>query len=100
MKYNITIVLKDRYTAVIGPEGECSYNITGNVGLATAGTGDVLTGIITGLISQKYEPHDAAIMGVYLHGLAGEYASRIHSEEATVAGDVIDALGKAFQTMR
>ncbi|WP_276132045.1 NAD(P)H-hydrate dehydratase [Polluticoccus soli] len=100
MKFNITIVLKDRYTAVISSEGECRYNITGNAGLATAGSGDVLTGIITGLISQKYDPHSAAVLGVYLHGLAGESASQIHSEEAMVAGDVIDALGKAFQTIR
>src|ERR1044071_4763927 len=99
MKYNITLVLKDRYTAVVSPEGECSYNITGNAGLATGGTGDVLTGIITALISQKYEPHEAALMGVYLHGLAGKYASQVYSEEAMIAGDVIENLGRAFKTL-
>lgn len=100
MKYNITIVLKDRHTAIVSPEGECRYNVTGNAGLATGGTGDVLTGVITALIAQKYDPHDAAILGVYLHALAGEYAAVSYSDEAMVAGDVIDNLGRAFQTMR
>ena len=99
MKFNITIVLKDRHTAIVSPEGECRYNINGTVGLATGGTGDVLTGVITALIAQRYDPHDAAVLGVFLHGLAGEYAVQAHSEEAMVAGDVIDNLGKAFRSL-
>lgn len=97
MKYNITIVLKDRYTVIITPEGDCYYNLTGNAGLATGGSGDVLTGIITALVAQKYEPQDAAVLGVYLHGRAGEFASQQHSQEAMVAGDIIDNLGRAFR---
>lgn len=96
MKYNVCIVLKGKYTIVITPEGECHYNLTGNAGLATGGSGDVLTGILTALLAQKYDPYEAAILGVYLHGLAGEYASEAHSQEAMIAGDIIDHLGKAF----
>jgi ADP-dependent NAD(P)H-hydrate dehydratase / NAD(P)H-hydrate epimerase len=97
MKYNIFIVLKGHYTIVVTPEGESWYNITGNAGMATAGSGDVLTGILTGLMAQGYEPYDAAILGVYLHGLAGDYAAAAHSQEAMIAGDIIDNLGKAYQ---
>lgn len=97
MRYNLYIVLKNRYTAIVTPEGECRYNLTGNAGLATAGSGDVLTGIITGLLAQGYEPGDAATMGVYLHGLAGDYAAEARSQEAMIAGDITEHLGTAFQ---
>ena len=71
MRYNINIVLKGHHTAVITSEGECWYNMTGNAGMATGGAGDVLTGIITGLLAQGYGPQEAAMLGVYLHGLPG-----------------------------
>lgn len=96
MRYNINIVLKGHHTAVVTPEGECWYNLTGNAGMATAGAGDVLTGIITGLLAQGYAPTEAAIMGVYLHGLAGDMAATALSKEALVASDIISYLGKAF----
>jgi len=96
MRYNVFIVLKGHYTAIVTPEGDCWYNLTGNAGMATGGTGDVLTGIITGLLAQGYESHDAAILGVYLHGLAGDIAAGNLSQEALVAGDIISHLGKAF----
>lgn len=99
MRYNLYIVLKNRYTAIVTPEGECRYNLTGNAGLATAGSGDVLTGIITGLLAQGYEPGDAATMGVYLHGLAGDYAAEARSQEAMIAGDIAEHLGTAFQEL-
>lgn len=99
MRYNIIIVLKGRHTAVIMPSGECWYNMTGNAGMATGGAGDVLTGIITGLLAQGYEQHEAALMGVYLHGLAGDIAVKELSKEALIAGDLIDYLGKAFLTL-
>jgi ADP-dependent NAD(P)H-hydrate dehydratase / NAD(P)H-hydrate epimerase len=70
MRYNINIVLKGHHTAIITTEGECWYNMTGNAGMAKGGSGDVLTGIITGLLAQHYAPAEAAILGVYLHGLA------------------------------
>ena len=70
--------------------------MTGNAGMATGGAGDVLTGIITGLLAQGYEPHNAALLGVYLHGLAGDLAAKELSQEALIAGDIIDYMGKAF----
>ena len=99
MRYNINIVLKGHHTAVITTEGECWYNMTGNAGMATGGAGDVLTGIITGLLAQGYEPHQAAMLGVYLHGLAGDLAAKELSQEALIAGDIINYLGKAFLTL-
>jgi NAD(P)H-hydrate epimerase len=97
MKYNVFIVLKGRYTMVVTPEGESWYNIKGNAGMATGGSGDVLTGIITGLLAQGYTPHDAAMLSVYLHGLAGDIAASQSSQEALIAGDIIDNLGKAYK---
>lgn len=97
MKYNIYMVLKGHNAIIISPEGECWYNMTGNAGMATAGSGDVLTGIITGLIAQGYESFEAAKLGVYLHGLAGDYAMEKWSENGMTAGDIIDNMGKAIK---
>lgn len=96
MKHNVFIVLKGHHTAVLTPSGECWYNTTGNAGMATGGSGDVLTGIITSLLAQGYSSEEAAIMGVYLHGLAGDLAAKELSKEAMIAGDIIHYLGKAF----
>jgi hydroxyethylthiazole kinase-like uncharacterized protein yjeF len=93
---NIFIVLKGHHTLIATPEGKGYFNSTGNAGMATAGSGDVLTGIITGLLAQKYSPRNAAILGVYLHGLAGDNAAEKLSKEAMIAGDIIDNLGEAF----
>lgn len=100
MRYNIVIVLKGHYTTVVTPDGECWYNATGNSGLAKGGTGDVLTGIITALLAQKYEPVQAAMLGVYLHGLAADIALETQSKESLIPTDVIDHLGKAFMTLQ
>ncbi len=99
MRYNINIVLKGHHTAVITTEGECWYNTKGNAGMATGGSGDVLTGIITGLLAQGYEPQNAAILGVYLHGMAGDMAAKELSQEAMIASDIISNLGKAFNAI-
>ncbi len=99
MKYNINIVLKGHHTLVANPEGECWYNVNGNAGMATGGSGDVLTGIITGLLAQGYTPNEAALLGVYLHGAAGDIAAAEHSQEAMIASDIIDNLGNAFKTL-
>lgn len=99
MKYNIFLVLKGHNTVVVSPEGECWYNVTGNAGMATGGSGDVLTGIITGLVAQGYPSFDAAKIGVYVHGLAGDYAAAKWSQQALAAGDIIDKLGKAFRAI-
>ena len=78
------------------PDGKIYFNSTGNAGMATAGSGDVLTGIITGLLARGYVPADAALVGMYLHGLAGDYAARDLGMESLIAGDIIKYLPKAF----
>lgn len=98
-KHGIFIVLKGAHTAIASPNGTCHFNSTGNPGMATAGSGDVLTGMITGLLTQGYSPFEAAILGVYLHGLAGDIAANIMSEEAMLAGDIIDSIGSAFREL-
>ncbi|MFN2458654.1 MAG: NAD(P)H-hydrate dehydratase [Chitinophagaceae bacterium] len=97
-EYNIYIILKGHHSVIAAPDGKCYINNTGNAGMATGGSGDVLTGIITSLLAQGYKPVDAAILGVYLHGLAGDYAAEKLSQEAMVAGDIVEYLPKAFQT--
>ena len=93
---NITIVLKGHFTAIITPGGKVWFNSTGNPGMATGGSGDVLTGIITSFLAQGYETEQAAIAGVYLHGLAGDIAASYHSQHSLIASDITEHLGKAF----
>ncbi|MCB0547485.1 MAG: NAD(P)H-hydrate dehydratase [Phaeodactylibacter sp.] len=92
----IHIVLKGAHTCTAAPDGRCFFNATGNPGMATAGSGDVLTGIITGILAQGYPPLEAALIGVYLHGLAGDIAAQKQGQEAMVAGDITNELGQAF----
>ncbi len=99
-KYQIIVVLKGAYTSICLPEGQCYFNSTGNPGMATAGSGDVLTGIITGLLAQKYSPEKAALIGVYIHGLAGDYASKKLGQNSMMAGDIVKYLGKAFKKIK
>jgi NAD(P)H-hydrate epimerase len=94
---NCIIVLKGADSAVCLPGKEIFFNSTGNPGMATAGSGDVLTGIITGLLAQSYTPLEAAKIGVYIHGVAGDIAAKRHSQESMIAGDIIDNIGKAYQ---
>ena len=96
MMYGIVIVLKGAYTQVVCPDATVYFNSTGNPGMATAGSGDVLTGMITSLLGQGYSPKDAAILGVYIHGLAGDIAMQETGQESLVASNIIDSLGKAF----
>lgn len=95
-KYNVIIVLKGANTAVTFPTGACFFNSTGNAGMATAGSGDVLTGIILSLLSQRYAPEEAALLGVYLHGLAGDIAAAENGMESLIASDLSKNIGKAF----
>ncbi|WPP48205.1 NAD(P)H-hydrate dehydratase [Catalinimonas niigatensis] len=97
--YKLFVVLKGAHTAVGTPDGEVFFNSTGNPGMASGGTGDALTGIITALVSQKYNAFDAALLGVYLHGLAGDLAAEHLSQEAMLASNLIDHLGVAFKTL-
>jgi NAD(P)H-hydrate epimerase len=91
-KHNCIIVLKDAYTCVSSIEGKLYFNTSGNQGMATGGSGDVLTGIITGLLAQKYEPLQAAIIGVYFHGKAGDQAVKSRSYSSLIASDIIENL--------
>ena len=93
---NCIIVLKGHHSFIATPDGKGFFNSTGNPGMATAGSGDVLTGILTGLLAQGYSSVETAILGVYLHGLAGDFAAKEFSMEAMVAGDIINQLGAAF----
>lgn len=99
-KFGIFIVLKDRYTQIITPKKTVYYNITGNPGMATGGSGDVLTGIITALLAQKYSSEEVAILGVWLHGKAGDDAAKMNSEEALIAGDLPESLGRVFNELK
>lgn len=94
------VVLKGHHTAICMPDGHISFNNTGNAGMATAGSGDVLTGIITGLLARGYKQREACLMGVYLHGLAGDLAARDLGEESLIASDIINYLPKAFMKIR
>ena len=97
--YQCIIILKGHNSFIAIPGGAGYFNTTGNAGMAKGGSGDALTGIITGLLAQGYSAPEAAIFGVYLHGLAGDLAARIHSQESMLPSDLIDCLGKAFQAI-
>lgn len=90
------IVLKGHHTIIATPGGQIFFNNTGNAGMAKGGSGDVLTGILTALRAQGYESEKAAILGVYIHGLAGDLAASKHSMESMLASDIIEAISLAF----
>ena len=94
--YNITIVLKGHYTMTVRPDGKVYINNSGNPGMATAGSGDILTGVISGLISQGYSPDNSVWMGVFIHGHAGDLAAAKQGEQSLIASDIIDNLGPAI----
>lgn len=96
----VIIVLKGHRTLIAMPGGNCFFNSTGNAGMATGGSGDVLTGILTSLLGQSYPPEQAALMGVYLHGLAGDYAAKQMSQESMIASDIYQHLGDAFRQLQ
>ena len=94
------IILKGHHSALCCPDGHIVFNTTGNAGMATAGSGDVLTGILTGLLARGYSHRDACIVGMYLHGLAGDIAARELGEESLIARDIIRCLPKAFLMLK
>jgi len=96
---NCLIVVKGHHTFIATPGGKGYFNSTGNAGMATAGSGDVLTGMITSLLAQDYSSEQAALLGVYLHGCAGDIAAKQISQEAMIAGDIIDNIGNAFKLL-
>lgn len=93
------IIIKGHNSALCMPDGNIVFNPTGNAGMATAGSGDVLTGIITGLLARGYRQADACMLGMYLHGLAGDMAAKDLGEESVVASDIIKYLPKAFKRL-
>ena len=95
-EHRLTIILKGANSAIASPDGSCWFNSTGNPGMATGGSGDVLTGILTGLLAQGYAPEVACRLGVYLHGLAGDLAAAEKSQEGMTAGDLVFFWGKAW----
>lgn len=100
MRQQLYIVIKGAYSAVVTPEGYVYFNPTGNPGMATAGAGDVLTGIILSLLAQSYSAEAAVRLGVYLHGLAGDVAAEELGVEGVIASDIVNCIPKAFKRLR
>jgi len=99
-KYRVVVVLKGAHTGIASPAGGYWFNTTGNPGMATGGSGDLLTGLITGLLAQGVPSLEAALIGVYIHGLAGDRAVEFSSEEALIAGDIMLYYGEAFSELK
>jgi len=99
VRHKVYVVLKGAHTCITTPQGKSFFNSTGNPGMATGGSGDVLTGIILGLLAQGYSSFEAAVLGVYLHGMAGDIAAKQKSMEAMIAGDITRFLGKAMKKL-
>jgi ADP-dependent NAD(P)H-hydrate dehydratase / NAD(P)H-hydrate epimerase len=91
-EYQVVVVLKGMHTSIATPDGKVYFNSTGNAAMATAGSGDVLTGVIASLLAQGYSETEAAILGVYMHGKAGDQASADRS--SIIAGDIVEQLGR------
>ncbi len=99
-KYRTYLVLKGVPTVIASPDGNAFINSTGNPGMATAGTGDILTGMISSFLAQRLSPQNASILGVYLHGLAGDIAAQKKGELSIVATDLINAIPAVFRSVK
>jgi NAD(P)H-hydrate epimerase len=97
--HGVIVVLKGAPTVIAEPEGAVFFNSTGNAGMATAGTGDVLTGVIAGLLAQQLNPLEASLLGTYLHGLAGDLASKACGAHALLASDIIESVSDAYRSL-
>jgi len=97
VEWQCVLVLKGAPTVIGHPDGQIFVNDTGNSGMATAGSGDVLTGILAGMLAQGCSVQEASLCGVYLHGLAGDLAAEQYSDRAMTAGDILTHIGEAFQ---
>jgi len=95
----VVLVLKGSPTLTAGPDGSCYLNPTGNHGMATGGSGDVLSGLIGSLLAQGMSPLDAAVTGVYVHGLAGDIAADVVTPRALIAGDMIECLPEVWELL-
>lgn len=99
-RLGVIVVLKGANSLIACPDGVCWFNSTGNPGMATAGSGDILTGILLGLLSQGYSPRDAALLGVFTHGLSGDLLTCEQAEESIMAGDIAENFGVALQRLK
>ena len=100
VRFNSIVVLKGACTSIATPAGRVFFNSTGNPGMATAGSGDVLTGIILSLLAQGYTSENAAVTGVFIHGMAGDIAAAKSGPESIIASDIINNIGNAFLKIR
>jgi len=98
-KYQIYLIIKGAHSMIITPTEHLYFNSTGNPGMATGGSGDVLTGVLAGLLAQSYSPLEASMLAVYLHGLAGDMAAEELGFESMISGDIIHYLAKAFKSL-
>ena len=99
MAYGVVLLLKDARTIIAMPDGQFYVNPTGTSALSKGGSGDVLTGMIAGLLAQNRNPGLAASLGAYLHGLAGQEAAKTLGNYGVLARDLIEAIAPAFQTV-
>lgn len=99
VKLQLYIIIKGHHTMICTPGGRVIINTTGNAGMATAGSGDVLTGILAGLLARGYTTEEACRLGVYLHGMAGDIARDELGEESLMASDIVNAIPKAFKEL-
>ena len=100
VEHNIVVILKGAFTSICSPDGKCVFNSTGNPGMAKGGCGDILLGMIVALFAQGYSAADAAIIAVFLHGLAADIAVKETSEEALISSEIVEKIGKAFSQIR
>lgn len=98
-QYKVYVVLKGAHTCITTPQGESYFNSTGNSGMAKGGSGDVLTGLITGLLAQGYMSLQSCVIGVYVHGLAGDITKEEKGELAMIPTDVIENISTAFKRL-
>ena len=96
VKYSVYIIYKGAYSTISTPDGKLYFNSTGNPGMATGGSGDVLTGILLGLKASGYSSFETCILGTYIHGLAGDMAAQEKGETSLMAGDIVDLIANAF----
>lgn len=97
--YNVLILLKGRYSALVRPDGKIYFNSSGSPAMATPGSGDVLTGVLTAFLAQGYKPEVASLIAMYVHGLAGDLAADVQGQYGVTAGDIAANVGKAIKLL-
>ncbi len=100
VKFSVIVVVKGAHTMIVAPNGKLFFNSTGNPGMATGGSGDILAGVIVSLLGQGYQPLDATIAGVYIHGMAGDLAAAREGEIGMTAHSILQQIPEAFQALK